>query len=315
MNWKLKAGLQKLAARLPGGCGEAVRDLLCPRPNQSDLPGPIAQLQLGARVVDYLRRVGYGTAGEAVVQVGPGRRLGLPLALWLCGAERIVAVDRERRLNPELVAADLAWLRTRPEDCAALFTGIAPPGIFAARFERLLSAPTDIAALLALLNLEYLAPVDAVALPLAATDFDYHLSAGVLEHVPLASLAAILREGRRVLRADGRVVHFLDLSDHFSHSDRGITSVNFLRFSEGEWQSWAGNRFTYQNRVRPDELVEMLQAAGLKVEIFDRELDGPSLEALREDRLPLADRFRDKPPEINATKSVWLVAAPETSQP
>jgi hypothetical protein len=31
------------------------------------------------------------------------------------------------------------------------------------------------------------------------------------------------------------LVHNIDFTDHFSHSDPSISSVNFLQFSESQW--------------------------------------------------------------------------------
>ena len=40
-------------------------------------------------------------------------------------------------------------------------------------------------------------------------------------------------------------MHFVDLSNHFQHQDQSITRINFLKFSDLEWNRIAGNEFAY----------------------------------------------------------------------
>ena len=51
--------------------------------------------------------------GSTLLEVGTGRRLNVPLILWLLGAEKITSVDLNRYLRPELVAVDMDHYRNR----------------------------------------------------------------------------------------------------------------------------------------------------------------------------------------------------------
>ena len=51
----------------------------------------------------------------------------------------------------------------------------------------------------------------------------------------------------------------VDYSDHFSHSDQTISSINFLRYSDDEWQRYAGNRYMYMNRLRHDDVLALFR--------------------------------------------------------
>ena len=51
----------------------------------------------------------------------------------------------------------------------------------------------------------------------------------------------------------------IDYSDHFSHSDKSISSVHFLQFSDGKCNKIAGNRYMYMNRLRHDDFVSLFQ--------------------------------------------------------
>jgi hypothetical protein len=60
---------------------------------------------------------------------------------------------------------------------------------------------------------------------------EVHAAYMVLELVLAATLVNILMESNRLLSDEGVATHHIDLSDHFSDSDRNIRAVNFLRFS------------------------------------------------------------------------------------
>jgi SAM-dependent methyltransferase len=164
------------------------------------------------------------------------------------------------------------------------------------------------------MNITYLSPADATHLDLASNSIDFHVSYTTLEHVPPETLIGVLSESRRVLRQDGLFVHLIDMTDHFSHSDRSISSINFLQFSDSEWQRYAGNRYMYQNRLRIDEYLELVKAAGFTVVSLETRIDPIALNRLRQGQR-LSERFRDKPAEVNAISSAWIVARPVSKRP
>jgi hypothetical protein len=129
-----------------------------------------------------------------------------------------------------------------------------------------------------------------------------------LEHIPPRILVQILKEGKRILNKDGLLIHRINFSDHFSHSDNTITSVNFLQFSEAEWIKWAGNRYMYHNRLRIDEFLCLLKEADLKPVRVEPDVDAAAEELLKQGRLPLDKRFQSKPAEVNATLGAWVTA-------
>jgi len=60
-------------------------------------------------------------------------------------------------------------------------------------------------------------------------------------------------------------IHFIDLSDHFKHQDKSITSINFLRYSDEEWDKIAGNEFVYCNRLRASDYLVLFKEAGFDI--------------------------------------------------
>ena len=182
--------------------------------------------------------------------------------------------------------------------------------MFRKRFGLLLNSRRDIEGLLSLMNVQYVAPADAGHLNLRSQSIDYHVSHLVVEHIAYDALHPIFLEGRRLLKRAGLAIHHATLADLFSGVDPSISPVNFLRFSDEEWESIAGNRFMYHNRLRVDELRILFEQAGFRIVCQEAIIDAQSLRVLKNREFPLDRRFRDKSPETNASRNAWVTAAP-----
>lgn len=314
MRWRLKAAIQNAVAALPHGIGYEAYYQLQRRLAGLRKANPVSRLQAGAAIVQRLERLGATVGGATVLEVGTGRRLNLPIALWVCGARRIVTVDLNPYLRPELVFEDLQYMRGHPAEIRTIFAGLSGSTGILERLERLLAwRGTRLPELLEFLDITYIAPGDARCVDAPSASFDLHVSFTVLEHIPPGVLGEIFLEGKRLLRPTGRFLHNIDFTDHFAHSDSRITTVNFLQFSEAEWARLAGNRFMYHNRLRVDEFRALVETAGLDIQQYDLQADAQAEAVLATRGLVLDARFRAKPPEVNATARAWLVAGPGTS--
>jgi SAM-dependent methyltransferase len=308
--WKRKAWLHRLIARFPMRVTYPFSYFVQRRFGSLRRVNPTTQLSAGVKILDSIRQHGKEIEGKTFLEIGTGRRLNVPMALWLCGASRITTVDLNRYLRAELVFDDIAYLRRHRQEIFALFGDFAREPAFQKRFSHLLQCREDLDSLLEMLHVEYLAPANGVHLQIEPESIDYHVSRTVLEHVPPGVVERILSEGKRVLRRDGLLVHFVDFSDHFAHSDRSIPLIHFLRFSDREWSRLSGDLYMYHNRLRIDDFIELFRRVGLRVLSVDANVDPRSLRALRQGFLVDA-RFRSKSDETNATADAWIVAAPE----
>lgn len=89
---------------------------------------------------------------------------------------------------------------------------------------------------------------------------DFIWSHAVLEHVRKAEFNGMLREMRRIIRADGECSHRIDLMDHLGGA------LNNLRFSEAHWESdWMADAGFYTNRIRYGEMLKFFDDAGFEV--------------------------------------------------
>ena len=309
VHWKHKAAIQSLIGWLPAGLGNPVYYQLQRRLGGLRHPEPIRRLRAGIELVRRLEQLERSVESAVFLEVGTGHQLAMPLSLWLCGAGEITTVDLNRYLKESLVLGDIEYLRRHEVEVRELFGTIAQTRRFNERFELLCSGRNSLADLLSLTGIQYRAPADAGCLPLGPNSIDFHVSYTVLEHIPPEVLRRIFREGRRLLRPGGLFVHCIDFSDHFAHSDDSISSVNFLQYSDGEWDGLAGNRYMYHNRLRVDEFEELLRGEGLRIHSLDTRVDAGAVALLR-NGFPLNERFRGKDPRTNAIRDAWVAASP-----
>lgn len=118
-----------------------------------------------------------------------------------------------------------------------------------------------------LISLEYML-MDATSLNFKDGTFDLICSNNTFEHVYKEILRGILKEFKRVLKRDGVMSHFIDLSDHFAHLDSTINIYHFLRFGKKKW-GLIDNSIQPQNRMRWKDYLEMYAELGIEVKEED----------------------------------------------
>jgi len=309
MRWRIKSTLQNLAAMLPERVGMPAYYMM--QRSFGALRGysPSRRYTAAVEIFDHISSLAAEPRDRTYFEVGTGRVPVVPMLLWLMGAKRVISVDLNRYLIPSLTASSARYIATQAQELREALGH----RLVEARYETLQafissrhSFPID--DLLELFSIDYRAPADASDTGLPSRSVDYHVSYTVLEHVDPPSVSRLLLEARRVLARDGIAAHFVDYSDHFSHSDNSIDAIHFLRFSESQWSAIASNRFMYANRLRDDDYVAIAVSSGFTIARHDRNID-PMIRA----RLaagynpPLDVRFRDKAANVLSTTSAWLV--------
>lgn len=306
MEWRHKALLQNFFARIPEPLGPFLYYQMQRRLGGLRRPDPVSRLQAGRHLVDLLRQQGREISGSKVVEIGTGHQINLPIALWLCGAEEIITLDLNRYLKHELVREDLGWIASHQSEVSEMLS--LPSRHRLGELATWVDAKMAIPDILARLNIRYLAPADAAHTVLPDNSVDFHVSFAVLEHISARALGGIFSEGLRVLKPDGLFVHCVDFSDHFSHDDHSISSINFLRFSEEEWDRLSGNRYMFHNRLRLSEFLSILGRAEFALRQVESIID-PAALALLNDGYPLDDRFQGMSAEDLAVGQAWVLAA------
>jgi SAM-dependent methyltransferase len=287
MRWVAKAALQRGLGLLPQS--ERLNYLFQRHVARSLPAGESVFRRKLARAEQHVAAYeehGPGTPlGEAVFyEFGVGWDLAIPLSFAALGVGRQVLVDIRPSARVELVNDSLARLELDPVQ--------------------------SLGELEDRLGIEYLAPRDARATGLSAGSVDFVSSTDVCEHVPEDDLAAIFRECFRLLRPGGAFSCRIDLQDHYSYFDRGISRYNFLRFSEGAWRL-VNSPIHFQNRLRAPDYLRLVRDAGFEI-VVERP-SGPDERGLDElGSLPLAERFRNgyTPQELGVTVLSFVARRP-----
>jgi hypothetical protein len=258
MDWRLKA-LAFRVLDLPGG---SHAHYFLQRRLTRNWPRPSSTLNALAGIAqrvtaDYARHVSGMPA--SVLEIGAGRDLAVPLALRHLGVKRVVASDVTRLARLDLIqhAADqLLGGQVRFDNWDDL--------------ERF--------------GISYRAPNRVMV-----TDgkVDCSCSNEVLEHVPPDQLVDLLAGLRAV--TTGITTHSIDYSDHYARSDKTVSRLNFLRYSDAEWRKF-NPPMQYVNRLRHSDYLRLFRQAGFTI--------------LEQSTVPgeappdfVADRFREYTPD------------------
>jgi hypothetical protein len=294
MDWKKKSLVQRTCAALPL-LHEPVYYAIQRTFGRLRKPAdPMWLLSESARLAVSMRDAGMPVPGARVMEVGTGRGVDMPLGLFLCGADSIETYDLHRYLKPHRVMDSAAAIRANHARVKEIFAPVADAAELQARLDSLAKAQTfdDI---LKTARIHYHAPADAAKTNLASGSIDIQISYTVLEHVPGEIIVAILKEATRVLSPNGVAMHHIDPSDHFAHDDPSIPYINFLQFSDYEWEKYGANQFAYHNRHKAVQ--------------WRTHRDERSLRELA-NGFPLHEKYKGVPPEVLCTTVVHSLSRP-----
>jgi hypothetical protein len=307
MNWKLKARVQNFVALIPSRLSYATYYWLQRHFGGLRQVDPRRRLAAGIEIWRRIQRTGHSARGKVLFEVGTGHIPLVPLAYWLMGAEKTITIDLNPYLKADLVEESVAYITRHSDEILTMFGSLSDTE----RFKQLVTygrgSRFNLSDFLAMCSIEYIAPGDAASTTLDDQSVDFHTSTMVFEHIPLPQLEDILREGHRIIRPSGLFAHYIDYSDHFAHTDRSISAINFLQYSDAEWSSYADNRYMYMNRLRHDDFLGLFASLGHTLLQAEEEVDSSVRELLASGRLPVAARFASKPTDILSVIGAWIV--------
>lgn len=316
MHWKLKAAIQSACGAVPWAAEAVYYGLQSAFGTLRRSPEPF--FKEAVSLSQWLEAAGTSIRGARVLEVGTGRRVDLPIGLALAGAACCHTFDLHRYLKPVLVEQSLDYLRNQRATVESIFLPAIEQAViqqaviqkdsFYRRLDALAQAGSCAQAL-PIAGIVYHAPADAASTGLPAASIDVHTSYTVFEHIPRDALRSILLEGKRVLAPGGVALHHIDPSDHFSHEDSSLASINFLRFSEREWDRRAGNQFAYHNRLRSSHYRALFEECGYEIVRWQEWLDSRAVELLR-NGFPLDPQFQGLAAEDVCCAVVRVLARP-----
>jgi SAM-dependent methyltransferase len=310
MHWKSKARIQNLISHLPSSLSYSTYYWLQRHFGSLKRINPVSRLRAGVETWGHIAELGCNPVGKTFLEVGTGRVPLVPIAYWLMGAGRTITIDLNPYLRAELIEESLKYVSDECEEIERIFGSLLDTRRLHDLLDYHKSPAFSLHSFLEFCCINYVAPGDAANTGLADNVVDFHTSYTVLEHVPAEVLKTIIEEGNRILRDDGLFVHRIDYSDHFSHSDKAISAINFLQYSDSEWERYAGNRYMYMNRLRHDDFLNLFESAGHRVLLDLPDMDERALALLRSGTLRLDDRFANKSEHTLATAAAWIVSRP-----
>lgn len=241
--------------------------------------------------------------GISCLELGTGWYPIIPLGYYLKGADKVYSVDISAHLTPATFLRCLEEME-RYEDRIRESLGTIDENRWQLLQEIRRNYDTYNTQAEIYAQLDF-GPIVADARQLQLEDNNIQLisSNNTYEHIYPEVLGGIIQRMWALLAPGGIMSHFIDMSDHFAHMDRGIDIYNFLRFSEKQWDL-IDNRIQPQNRWRLQHYRELYQ-----------ELDIPFAESkLREGVLeqvlatPLATPFAEMPAKEVAISHGYMIS-------
>lgn len=310
MHWKLKALIQNTVSLFPSSASYSVYYWIQRHFGALRRTNPISRFTFAIKTCNRICEQGETLSNKIFMEVGTGRAPMVPIAYWLMGAEKTITIDLNPYLKSELVEEDLKYISKNKDEILKLFGSL----LIKQRFDKLQQALSkdschSVSEILDLCQVDYIAPCDAADTHLSEQSIDFHTSHYVFEHIPLVVLEKILKEGNRIIKNNGLFVHLIDYSDHFSHSDQNISAINFLQYSDNDWNRFAGNRYMYMNRLRHDDFMDLFKSVEHRIIKVQPNTDKRLQELLGNGNLQLNERFKSKPEDILAITYAWIISS------
>jgi hypothetical protein len=217
--------------------------------------------------------------GATVVEVGTGWDAIGAIVLHAAGANAIHTFDHLRHARLSLIRVLLDQMRLEAAQIADA-AGVPTDAVE----ERLgaLAATATLDELLERGHIRYVAPGDAGQTELTDRSVDLVFSFAVMEHVPESVITALNVESQRILKRGGIAYHLVGLGDHYQ-TGRGY--VNFLRYPEWLWRILVKNKFSYHNRLRGRQFIDLFKTQGAHVLEADTDIVGADLDHLKSIRI------------------------------
>lgn len=236
------------------------------------------------------------TKDFTMLELGTGWYPVIPIFFYLAGAKKIYSIDIASHVSKENYYTAISKI------ISAIDNGLLEkylPSIEQKRIDNL----KDIYNNWSLITLNEISKrlqihfivTDARKIELKDNTIDLITSNNTFEHIPESILTEILEEFKRIIKKEGVMSHFIDMSDHFAHLDKSITIYNFLKFSEENW-NFIDNNIQPQNRLRLYHYKEIFSLLNLNLTEEENRTD--NLEDIK--KVHLDEKFASHPIEDNA---------------
>lgn len=308
MKWKTKALVQNVIASLPNDISYKSYYFFQRTVGGLKNFNPTAKLIAAKKVWQQIIASEYKPIDKVFCEIGTGRIPIVPIGYFLMGAKKTVTIDLNPYMKLELLIESLDFMKNNPSIVRDALGDFFNKDRFELLMQIDISEQTNLETILKSLRIEYIAPGDARNIEVESDFFDFYVSCTVFEHVSQDVLYDIVKESRRVLKPNGLSIHRIDYSDHFSHSDKDISAINFLQYSDKTWDRYAGNRYMYMNRLRHSEFVKLFKDSGYTIE--REQADHSDSVAQLLNHFEVDTRFKNMSKEDLAITAAWFTLNP-----
>ena len=256
MRWWLKAGLEWSLATCPGG--PVLYNQIRNRQGELANPENSSRFDNALWILEQVHPLIDSFESLQVLELGTGWIPAIALSHMLCGA-RVESYDVQRLVQPQLMQSCLRGIERRLPDIAEK-AGVAEQDV-RERFE-LIANDLDFQSVARKLGGAYCAPADTCNLPSADNQVDFVLSSLVLAQIPVDVLDRVLAETFRVLKPGGIAIHRVYLGDEYSRTDPHRSVLEFLKYSDRQWNRFFNHSLKHINRLRHAHFVEKFDRLG-----------------------------------------------------
>ena len=196
---------------------------------------------------------------KCIVELGPGRSLGVGMLLIILGASKVYELDATKMaFDNEIILAQIVDF--------FLQSSLQHYIIDREQLLKIKSTGLDYFQD----KLIYHAPYNFDAWPIPSSSVDFVFSHAVLEHV--SNLHSTYLEMNRVLKMGGKISHIVDLRDHFRKRFLG-NWARFLQYPDGLWNLMTCYYPARTNRFRCCNHLTMLKDSGFEILSIDKRIE------------------------------------------
>ena len=306
MDYRLKAGIQKFISKLPKGIGDEIYYKLQRHAGNLKYIDAGDKIKAVQKIQEIAKAAEINIEDTCILEIGTGRSPIIPILLICMGARKVVTVDVNRYLKRDIIIEGIKSIIESYKDAY-----IDHCKMDIKELEKLKNNIEEnkraIDEIMENFGVFYRAPVEAINIGKMKERFNAIITYNVLEHIPVVELKRVLEESEKTLLDTGIYIHKIDYSDHFEHSDKNISEINFLKYSEEEFSKLAGNRYMYMNRLRDDDFEELFEMHNMQTMYTEKAKSEKVCEMISEKRKRewLDKQFSGKSKEVLKTISAW----------
>jgi len=234
-------------------------------------------LKQGIRQVNMLKSVGIEPANKDYFELGTGWSPVIPLVFYLAGCKSLILVDDQKLMDHHTFQQTCKQL-LKHGNTLAEGLDLASEEV-KQKLTMLINNPLD--SILSQMNCRYLAPFDVSSSNIPDNSIDIISSRSVLEFINPQMIDIYFTKFHKMLRRDGAMCHIIDNSDHWGHSDKTISILNFLKYSKFVFRLISSiNPLVYLNRLRHSEYLDLAIKTGYTIALDESVPDKNALKDL-----------------------------------